>query len=196
MNFLAHAYLSFDRKEILVGNMISDFVKGKAQYDFINGIQDGIKLHRSIDAYTDAHPLIAEAKAIFKADYRLYSGPIVDILLDHFLASDSDHFNPASLQTFTKFVYKTMEEYTIHLPLRFVSVLAYMKQEDWLYNYQHRNGIERSIKGMVRRSSFLHDSSIAIELFHDHYDQLKALSSLFVRDVKIHAKAQLNLLSK
>jgi acyl carrier protein phosphodiesterase len=66
MNFLAHAYLSFDRKEILVGNMISDFVKGKAQYDFIEGIQDGIKLHRSIDAYTDAHPLIAEAKAILR----------------------------------------------------------------------------------------------------------------------------------
>jgi hypothetical protein len=29
MNYLAHAYLSFNEPDILVGNLISDFVKGK-----------------------------------------------------------------------------------------------------------------------------------------------------------------------
>jgi acyl carrier protein phosphodiesterase len=29
MNYLAHAYLSFGEPDILAGNMISDFVKGK-----------------------------------------------------------------------------------------------------------------------------------------------------------------------
>ena len=29
MNYLAHAYLSFGDPDILAGNMISDFVKGK-----------------------------------------------------------------------------------------------------------------------------------------------------------------------
>ncbi len=193
MNFLAHAYLSFDQKEILVGNMISDFVKGKTQYQFIAGIQNGIKLHRSIDAYTDAHPLIKEAKELFRKDYRLYSGPIVDILLDHYLANNPDYFNPLSLQLFTKSVYKILEEYTAHLPLRFVSVLSYMKVEDWLFNYQYQHGIERSIRGMVRRSSFLYDSSKAVELFHTHYDDLKSLSALFIKDVKMHAKEQLSL---
>ena len=33
MNYLAHAYLSFNDPEILVGNMISDFVKGKKKAD-------------------------------------------------------------------------------------------------------------------------------------------------------------------
>jgi hypothetical protein len=30
MNYLGHAYLSFNHQDILVGNMISDFIKGKA----------------------------------------------------------------------------------------------------------------------------------------------------------------------
>jgi acyl carrier protein phosphodiesterase len=34
MNYLAHAYLSFNEPEILTGNMISDFVKGKKKFEF------------------------------------------------------------------------------------------------------------------------------------------------------------------
>lgn len=34
MNYLAHAYLSFNDPEILVGNLISDFVKGKKKFDY------------------------------------------------------------------------------------------------------------------------------------------------------------------
>ncbi len=51
MNYLAHAYLSFHDPEVLVGNMISDFVKGKKQYDYPDGIQKGIRLHRIIDLF-------------------------------------------------------------------------------------------------------------------------------------------------
>ena len=46
MNYLAHAYLSFDDAEILTGNIISDFVKGKKKFDYPSRIQAGIKLHR------------------------------------------------------------------------------------------------------------------------------------------------------
>ena len=40
MNYLAHAYLSFGNEDILVGNMISDFVKGKKKYDYSITIQN------------------------------------------------------------------------------------------------------------------------------------------------------------
>jgi acyl carrier protein phosphodiesterase len=39
MNYLAHAYLSFNEPGILTGNMISDFVKGKRKYDYSEIIQ-------------------------------------------------------------------------------------------------------------------------------------------------------------
>ena len=54
MNYLAHAFLSFQQPDILVGNMISDFVKGKSKFTYTPGIQKGIMLHRAIDQFTDA----------------------------------------------------------------------------------------------------------------------------------------------
>src|SRR4029077_7560850 len=74
MNYLAHAYLSFNQSEILVGNMISDFVKGKRKFDYPSGIQKGIDLHRAIDQFTDQHSATKEAKEFFRPDYRLYAG--------------------------------------------------------------------------------------------------------------------------
>ena len=56
MNFLAHAYLSFNHPQILVGNMISDFVKGKSRLGLSGNINQGITLHREIDAFTETHP--------------------------------------------------------------------------------------------------------------------------------------------
>ena len=95
MNYLAHAYLSFNHPEILVGNIISDFVKGKKKFDYPEGIQKGIHLHRLIDAYTDTHPATARAKEIFRPHYRLYSGAVMDVLYDHFLAIDPGEFDGA-----------------------------------------------------------------------------------------------------
>ncbi len=71
MNFLAHAYLSFGDETILTGNLISDFVKGRAQYHYPPKIQKGIRLHRAIDTFTDAHPATKEAMNFFKTPYRL-----------------------------------------------------------------------------------------------------------------------------
>src|SRR5687767_10055662 len=92
MNFLAHAYLSFDHPEILVGNLISDFVKGKKKFDYSENIQHGIALHRAIDTFTDYHQTTQIAKSFFRADYRLYSGAFMDIVYDHFLANDTNEF--------------------------------------------------------------------------------------------------------
>lgn len=196
MNFLAHAYLSFGEKEILVGNMISDFVKGKTQYDFIPGIRKGIVLHRMIDNFTDTHFAVKQAKEFFRKDYRLYSSPIIDILFDHFLANDSTYFTPTALSNFTHTVYQTLDEYAAHLPLRFVAVFSYMKTEDWLFNYQYKHGIEKTVRGLVRRSSFLEDSTTAIALFNEHYVSLQEYYLQFFEDVKIYTKQQLSLLNE
>ena len=92
MNYLAHAYLSFGHEEILVGNMISDFVKGKKKFDYSLGIQKGIALHRAIDSFTDDHPVTKLAKQFFKAEYGLYAGAFMDVVYDHFLANDTNEF--------------------------------------------------------------------------------------------------------
>jgi acyl carrier protein phosphodiesterase len=196
MNYLAHAYLSYNRPFILVGNMISDFVKGSRKLGYTAAIQKGIMLHRAIDHFTDNHPATAKAKEIFRPHYRLYSGPIMDIVYDHYLANDATLFSESSLLQFTNSVYRTLEEETVHLPPHFLHVLTYMKMENWLYHYRTPEGIQKSLRGLVRRASFINDSTTAFELFLSHYDELRDCYEMFFPDVKQMAKQALDELAE
>ncbi|HEX8313648.1 MAG TPA: ACP phosphodiesterase [Flavisolibacter sp.] len=191
MNYLAHAYLSFNVPHLLVGNMISDFIKGAQKSLYTVNVQKGIELHRAIDSFTDDHPVTAKAKKIFRPDYRLYSGPIMDILYDHFLANDKEEFSGTSLFEFTAWVYKTLEQERIHLPQPFVPVLTYMKTDNWLYHYRTPGGMQRSLRGLARRAAYMNDSTKAFELFQLHYDELKQYYHEFFPDVKQMAKQKM-----
>jgi acyl carrier protein phosphodiesterase len=188
MNYLGHAYLSFNSPPMLVGNMISDFVKGKAKFVFNGNIQKGMVLHRAIDDFTDSHPATKKAMEVFKPAYRLYSAPIMDILFDYFLANDATLFDDTSLRAFTKNVYTVLENNTTHLPPRFLQVLTYMKADDWLYNYKYVHGMRRSLNGLVRRATFINDSDTAYRLFLEHERFLNECYKDFFKDVKLFAK--------
>lgn len=190
MNFLGHAYLSFNHPQILAGNIISDFVKGRTQYDYSPQIQAGIRLHRSIDAFTDSHWATKKAQEVFRKDYRLYSGPFVDIIYDHYLANDTTVFENDSLKDFSLNVYALLEEQSFSLPQRFLSVLPYMKEQNWLLNYRTKEGIEKSLQGLVRRSAYISDHLTGYRLFNDNYALLGECYNSFFEDVKTHAKIE------
>ncbi|MBK8953692.1 MAG: DUF479 domain-containing protein [Chitinophagaceae bacterium] len=195
MNYLAHAYLSFDQPEILVGNMISDFVKGKTKFDYPAGIQTGITLHRLIDMFTDGHDATKEAKEVFRPAYRLYSGAFVDVVYDHFLATDENEFTESSLFHFTQSAYQVLEVYHHRLPERFGRMLPYMKEQNWLFHYRTRWGTEKSLGGVVRRAVYLTESDTAYQLFEHHYQLLQDCYRHFWAAVKPFAKQQFEVLS-
>lgn len=174
MNFLAHAYLSFGDPELITGNLISDFVKGKKKYDYPRMILAGIDLHRAIDQYTDSHPLTREAARVFKPAYGLYSAAFMDIVYDHFLAQDLARENRRSFQEFTAEVYMVVGSFDPILPPAFRSIFPYMKQDNWLFNYQFIWGIENSFEGLVQRAAYLTDSRPALGLLTEHYDTLRS----------------------
>lgn len=184
MNYLAHAYLSFNKPDILAGNMISDFVKGRKKYDYPETIRQGISLHREIDSFTDSHWATKEAKDIFRPAYRLYSGAILDVVYDHFLALDENEFTDDSLKTFTINTYNLLDQYTSYFPEKFAPMYPYMKTHNWLYNYKHREGIQKSLDGVVRRAKYLTESDTAYQLFNEHYEKLKQSYQQFFPGVR------------
>lgn len=191
MNYLAHAYLSFNDPEILVGNMVSDFIKGRAKLSFSGKILAGINLHRAIDGFTDSHPATRRAMEFFRPAYRLYSGPIMDVLYDHYLANDPQIFSQTSLKDFTQTTYQYLQDGVAWLPNRFVPVFTWMRLEDWLYHYRTPEGIRKSLKGLVRRAAYLSESDTAYNLFNEHYVALQACYDEFFPDVKEFAKQTL-----
>jgi len=189
MNLLAHACLSFEHPDILAGNMISDFVKGKKQYDYPPMIQKGIRLHRSIDEYTDSHSATAEIKKFFRPVYRLYSGAITDIVYDYFLANDSKEFkDPGTLEKFTLNTYALLEPNLSLLPLAFIRLFPHMKQHNWLYNYRHELGIMKSINGLAARARYMAEPAEAYSIFRNNIPQIQLFYEDFFPMLKIHAR--------
>ena len=191
MNFLAHAYLSFGDPAITVGNLISDFVKGKKKYDYPEDIQRGITLHRNIDTFTDVSEATKKAKEIFRPVYRLYSGPLVDVAYDHFLANDEEEFTTESLFQFSQTVYAIMDKYKSLMPDRFAGMYPYMKAQNWLFSYRTKEGIEKSFRGLVRRSAYMIESDSAFILFQKHHADLKACYNELILAIKPFAKQRI-----
>lgn len=191
MNYLAHAYLSFGDPDILTGNMISDFVKGKKKFDYPDRIQMGIALHRKIDEYTDTHPATRQAKEFLKDAAGLYAGPFVDIIYDHFLALDGYEFEEGSLAVFAQHTYEQLEIYEKWLPEKIRQFFFYMRTQDWLYHYRSTAGIHRSFQGLCRRAKYIDDAEPVFEAFITHYEALKMAYDFFFPHVKTYAYHEL-----
>ncbi|MBI3883535.1 MAG: DUF479 domain-containing protein [Sphingobacteriales bacterium] len=196
MNYLAHAYLSFNHPPILVGNMINDFVRGKKQYDYPAEIQKGLILHKNIDTFTDAHPVTAHLKSFFRPQYRLYAGAFGDVAYDHFLAKDKNIFpTDKALKNFSQQVYTMLDDNFDLLPERFQKMMPYMKSQDWLSNYGNADGIKNSFAGLARRAAYLTESDIAFELFNQHYNEIQQCYDDFFPALKSFATYQFNQLT-
>ncbi|XZF14111.1 ACP phosphodiesterase [Chitinophagaceae bacterium MMS25-I14] len=194
MNYLGHAFLSFGDPRILTGNMIGDHVKGRLALDnFPPDIKKGLLLHRKIDAFTDTHPAIQRAKVWFRADYGLYSGPILDSLFDHFLATDPKCFaSEKALLDFSLETYHKIETQQEYLPASFAAYFPYMKEHNWLYNYRTMQGMQRSLNGLARRAAHIPPIENAYKTFIGHYYQLAQCYYEFIDDVIHYVKVELN----
>lgn len=185
MNYLAHAWLSFHQPEIVVGNMISDFVKGKKQYEFSPGIQKGIRLHRAIDNFTDTHPATKKLKAFYHPHYRLYSGAFTDVTYDHFLANDINEFPSAeALKAFSAATYTILEAHFSVLPPGFQRLFPYMRSQDWLYHYREKWLIEKSFWGLERRATYLEETGIAFTIFNENTAAMQSCYADFFPELK------------
>lgn len=191
MNYLAHAYLSFGDPDILAGNMISDFVKGKKKFEYPDRVQMGIILHRKIDEYTDAHPATHQAKKFLKDAAGPYAGAFVDIIYDHFLANDLYEFEEGALATFAQRTYSQLEAYEKWLPEKFRQFFFYMRSQDWLNHYRSTDGINRSFQGLCRRAKYIDDPEPVFNAFIIHYEALKMAYDFFFPHVKTFAYHEL-----
>jgi acyl carrier protein phosphodiesterase len=180
MNFLAHAFLTRNSDTLLVGNFIGDFVKGKQFDHFHPGITEGILMHRKIDDFTDNHPVFKRSRKRIRGKYGHYSGVIIDLYYDHFLAKNWKDYAIKSLEEFADQVYRTMQDHFEIIPPKAKNMLPYMIKYNWLVNYATIEGIDQSLKGISRRTK--HPSGMenaASDLLTQYHDFEKDFGEFF-----------------
>jgi len=151
MNHLMHLFLSGSDPEILVGNLMGDFVKGRLDDRFPPGIRRGIEIHRKIDSFAAGNAFFLQSKRCIDPCFGHYRAVLVDIFYDHFLARDWDRYSPGTLEEFISVSYQTLSRYQAQLPPRLLELLPRMFSRHWLIAYQEPAGIEIALRRMSAR---------------------------------------------
>ncbi len=188
MNYLAHLFLAEPTAESLIGNLAGDFVKGPLGDRFPPAIAAGIRHHRRVDAFTDAHPQVAAFRRVLIPDHGHYSRVISDVFFDHFLASDFERYAGEPLDAFLRRAYALIDRQIGQLPGRLRFVYPRMRDGRWLESYATIEGIDVALTNLSYRLSrrphleaathHLVDSRAELERrFHAFFPDAVALSS-------------------
>ena len=173
MNYLAHLFLSEGTPESLIGNLLGDFVKGSIENIYSKEIIKGIYLHRKIDSFTDSHPIFRSSKKLISINRRRFSGIMIDVFYDHFLAKNWSDYSSISLGDFTSYVYQVLQDNQSILPERLRAILPNMIGFDWLSSYQHISAINRAINGLSYRIKRKNNLFGGVEELFSNYQQLQ-----------------------
>jgi len=195
MNYLAHLYLSGDNPEIMVGNFIGDYVKGRNHTKYTQNIQKGIILHRKIDSFTDNHSLVKINAEIFRPLYQKYAVVVIDIVMDHILAKNWNRYSAIALNTYVNKTHQILMKRYFTLPARVKQFLPFLIKSRRLENYQHIEGISKTLNIMAAHSSLPNHSMEAIRIIEAHYpfleknfflffDEIRSMSAAFIADNK------------
>ncbi|MFK7949880.1 MAG: ACP phosphodiesterase [Saprospiraceae bacterium] len=192
MNYLAHAYLSFGNEQLLVGNLMGDFVKGRKQFEkYPKSIQEGIVLHRHIDFYSDNHLILKQSIKRLKPTQQRYAPVVVDIFYDYFLANNWSMFSEQSLNDFALETYTHLERNFEIMPKRSSRIFKKMISHNWLVGYQQETRIEYAFQRLATRVSNKHNMLKAIDDLRQHKEALNNDFIKFFPELIQSAKAKI-----
>jgi len=191
MNFLAHIYLSGDNDLVKIGNFMADRIRGHSYENYPDEIRKGILLHRSIDSFTDMHPVYRQSKHRLHEKYGHYSGVIMDILYDHFLAKNWKTYSDEKLENYAEKFYTLLTNNQELLTERVKGMLTYMIGRNWLVSYATIEGLEMIMFQMDHRTKnrvAMHESIVELKEF---YTEFENEFTLFFEALRQHCKEKL-----
>jgi acyl carrier protein phosphodiesterase len=172
MNFLFHLYLSGDDPDLLTGNLMGDFVKGRIGEQYPPRLRSGIVLHRRIDSFAQQHPLFRRSRERIDPGYGLWRGVLVDMFYDHFLAADWSDWSAEPFAIYIERARRMVEANHRYLPERMHEVVPVIF-DDLLSSYREPEGVSRALERMARRVRRTNPLAGGAEELRRHYAGLR-----------------------
>lgn len=189
MNHLAHALLADGcGAEFALGSALGDFVRGRPDPAWPVARQAGLRLHRSIDHFTDAHPEVAAARACFDPPLRRYAGIVLDVWFDHLLVRSWDAFSDESLMTFSQRWLDLLDRRAAELPASLQAFLAWMHAHDLPVAYGDAATIDTVFRALARRLSRPSPVADALPALRARSGALQRHFAAFFPDLMQHAE--------
>ncbi|RAR75380.1 acyl carrier protein phosphodiesterase [Flavobacterium aciduliphilum] len=191
MNFLAHIYLSGDDEALKIGNFMADSVRGNRYLAYEGNLQKGILLHRAIDTFTDAHPIYRKSKHRLHEKYGHYSGVIMDIVYDHYLAKNWNNYHSTPLELYAQHFYHLLRNHYDLLTEKTQQMIPYMIARNWLVSYASLEGLERILFQMDHRTKNRVNMQEAIIEVKKYYSEFEEEFTLFFEELRAHCQKKL-----
>ncbi|MFY7957846.1 MAG: ACP phosphodiesterase [Flavobacterium macrobrachii] len=195
MNFLAHIYLSGNNDLLKIGNFMADSIRGNSYENYPEEIKKGILLHRSIDSFTDMHPVYRKSKHRLHEKYGHYSGVIMDIFYDHFLAKNWANYSNKKLEEYADEFYQLLQDNYDLLTAKIQGMMPYMIARNWLVSYASISGLEMILFQMDHRTKnrvAMHESIVELQKF---YLEFETEFTQFFMELQEHCQQKLKELN-
>lgn len=183
MNFLAHLFLSGNDPELLVGNLMGDFVKGRLTGHYPPGIERGIVLHRRIDSFAARNGHFLLSKRRLDPSLGHFRGVLVDLFYDHFLAVHWDAYADVPYSRYLADTRLILGNFEGILPERLRRLVPVMFEE-WLPSYREIGGITAVLERMslrVKRENRLGEGGVELQR---HYEGLYGDFRKFLPEIR------------
>ncbi|MGD9611710.1 MAG: ACP phosphodiesterase [Kiritimatiellia bacterium] len=153
MNLLAHLHLSDGRPAgVAAGNLLADFLRR-----FGTDVPDadfaaGVRLHRAIDAFTDADPSLRAIRAGFPPPWRRWGGILLDVAGDFFLVRDWPRYSAVPLRDHVAARLEAIQRYLHDRPTPLRPLVDRLRAEEWLLSCGSMDGLRGAFERVARRS--------------------------------------------
>lgn len=154
MNYVAHIHIGAHTQTSLLGNFLGDFVKGSQLGYLPHALEQGIRLHRSVDVFTDSHPLIIETKQLFPKDLRRVSGMVIDIYFDYLLMQNWPHFSQQPYSVIFEQFYQQLETFSLPQNRYFCQLSEKLKTHRWLKEYINPETCFQAFSSIEKRLNY------------------------------------------
>ncbi len=153
MNLLAHLHLSDGRPAaVAAGNLLADYLRRLGADAPDGDFAAGVRLHRAIDAFADAHPVLRAARAGFAPPWRRWGGILVDVACDFFLTRAWPRYSSVPLRDYVAARLAEIQRYLQDRPTPLAPLVDRLLAEEWLLSYGSPEGLRLAFDRVARRS--------------------------------------------
>ncbi len=186
MNLLAHLHLSEGRSvAIAAGNTLADYMRRTGATAIDPDFARGVRLHRSIDAYAEGHPLTRTARSCLSPARRRLGGIILDVAFDYILSQDWHRYSAVPLMEFVAARLGAIQRYLQAHSSPLGPLVDRAVDEGWLLSYGTIEGLRKTFARVASRApaaAGLRGAEEEVEqqagrirsLFEEFYPQLMA----------------------
>lgn len=196
MNHLGHLVLAVSHGQfesgLLTGGLLGDFVKGPLRGERPDDIEQGIALHRAIDAFSNRLPSLQRSAQRFGPDLRRLAPVLIDLVVDHFLTRDFRAQQALPLQGFGEIVLPLIHPQREWLTPGAARLLDRLSAPEGLAAYNSMAVIERSFHYIAQRLHKGEAAPVAMARLIKDYDGFAEDFQLYFPQLRHHAATWIN----